>query len=64
RVQDKYVLAITLFSIGLTAIYFYGMPKIIEGFEPGFELIIINGGISFVLLWANSIFTPQHTNEP
>ncbi len=62
RVQDKYVLAITLFSIGLTAIYFYGMPKIIEGFEPGFELIIINGGISFVLLWANSIFTPQHTN--
>ncbi|MDG2454931.1 MAG: sodium:solute symporter, partial [Bacteroidia bacterium] len=24
RVQDKYVLAITLFSIGLTAIYFYG----------------------------------------
>lgn len=61
HVQDKGVLAITLLSIGLTALYFYGMPNIIEGFEPGFELIIINGSITFVLLWINSLFTTQKT---
>ena len=59
RVQDKGVLAITLLSIGLTALYFYGMPNIINGYEPGFELIIINGSVTFVLLWINSLFTPQ-----
>lgn len=60
RVLDKAILGITLLSIALTALYFYGMPSVIDGFEPGFELIIINGGITFVLLWINSLLTPQH----
>lgn len=59
-INDKRVVYITLASIVLTASYFYGMPKLVEGFEPGFELIIINGSITFVLLWVNSIFTPKH----
>ena len=52
--NDKVILRITLLSISLTASYFYGMPKLIDGFEAGFELIIINGGITFALLWASS----------
>lgn len=56
NVHDKSVLVVTLCSIFLTAGYFYGMPFAIKGFEPGFELIIINGGITFALLWANSLF--------
>lgn len=61
RVLDKAILGITLLSIALTAMYFYGMPSVIDGFEPGFELIIINGGITFVLLWVNSLLTPQQS---
>lgn len=55
KINDRRVLAITLLSIILTGLYFYGMPKMIDGFEPGFELILINGSITFVLLWLNSI---------
>lgn len=55
KINDRRVLAITLLSIILTGLYFYGMPKVINGFEPGFELILINGSITFALLWLNSI---------
>lgn len=60
KIWDKSVLVITLLSIMLTALYFYGMPKLVAGFEPGFELIIINGTITFILLLASSL---MKTNE-
>ena len=54
KINDKYVVYITILSILLTAIYFYGMPFIVERFEAGFELIIINGFFTYILLYFNS----------
>lgn len=54
KINDKYVVFITLISILLTGIYFYGMPMLVEGFEAGFELIIINGFFTYILLHLNS----------
>ena len=54
KINDKYVIIITLLSILLTGIYFYGMPVIVQGFEAGFELIIINGFFTYILLHFNS----------
>ena len=54
KINDKYVVIITLISILLTGIYFYGMPMLVEGFEAGFELIIINGFFTYILLHFNS----------
>jgi len=54
KINDKYVIIITLLSILLTGIYFYGMPVIVQGFEAGFELIIINGFFTYILLCFNS----------
>ena len=54
KINDKYVIIITLLSILLTGIYFYGMPVIVQGFEAGFELIIINGFFTYILLYFNS----------
>ena len=54
KINDQYVVYITILSILLTAIYFYGMPFIVEGFEAGFELIIINGFFTYILLYFNS----------
>ena len=54
KINDKYVVVITLISILLTGIYFYGMPMLVEGFEAGFELIIINGFFTYILLHFNS----------
>ena len=54
KINDKYVVVITLISILLTGIYFYGMPILVEGFEAGFELIIINGFFTYILLHFNS----------
>ena len=54
KINDKYVVVITLISILLTGIYFYGMPMLVEGFEAGFELIIINGFFTYILLHLNS----------
>ena len=54
KINDKYVVVITLISILLTGLYFYGMPMLVEGFEAGFELIIINGFFTYILLHLNS----------
>ena len=52
---DKYVVLISLISIAVTAIYYFQFPKWIEGFKPGFEVIIVNGAVTFTLLFINSI---------
>ena len=54
KINDKYVVVITLISILLTGIYFYGVPMLVERFEAGFELIIINGFFTYILLHFNS----------
>jgi hypothetical protein len=54
KINDRYVVYLTLLSILLTAIYFYGMPYAVKGFEAGFELIIINGFFTYILLCFNS----------
>ncbi|MCB9261154.1 MAG: sodium:solute symporter [Flavobacteriales bacterium] len=50
KVDDAGILPITLLSIAYTAAYSYVMPKWFDGFKPGFELILVNGLITFVLL--------------
>ncbi len=60
---DKHVIAISLLSIALTAGYYFGMPKIIEGFKAGFELIIINGVITFALLFLDSTINKTHIDD-
>ncbi|MBR9860796.1 sodium:solute symporter [bacterium] len=51
---DFAIIPVSLFSIGCTALYYWGMPHVVEGFKPGFELIILNGGICFGVLAAIS----------
>lgn len=55
KVNDKRVLAITLLSIALTYGYYKMTPVWIDGYKPGFELIVINGLITFVALYLNSL---------
>lgn len=50
-VKDRYVLPLTVFSIILTAIYYVGSPYWIQGYKPGFEVLILNGLITFVGLF-------------
>jgi Na+/proline symporter len=50
-VVDKMIFLISLFSIGCTWVYHHFMPIWVEGFKPGFELILLNGSITFLLLW-------------
>ncbi len=50
KVNDNAILPITLFSIGATWLYHHYSPQWIEGYKPGFELILINGLITFTLL--------------
>ncbi len=54
RVNDSHVLFITLLSIALTAVYYWKFPDWIDGFKPGFEVIIINGLATFSLLFIDS----------
>ena len=54
KISDRYVIYITLLSMVLTSLYFYGMPYLIDGFEAGFELIIINGLFTYLILYLNS----------
>lgn len=63
KITDRYVMYITLISIGLTSVYFYGMPYVISGFEAGFELIIINGLLTYLLLHANGQYLKNNTHE-
>jgi Na+/proline symporter len=58
RVNDSHVLFITLLSIALTAVYYWKFPDWIDGFKPGFEVIIINGLATFSLLFIDS-FIPN-----
>ncbi len=53
RVYDKRIPAITILSIAVTWLYYTFSPDWIEGYKPGFELIVINGGITFLLLALN-----------
>jgi Na+/proline symporter len=62
KVVDKHVLIITFISIACTAIYYWKFPEWIEGFKPGFEVIIVNGFITFILLFADSLLLK--TKEP
>jgi Na+/proline symporter len=59
--RDIYILPVSAMAIGLTVLYNLGMPVLVEDFEPGFELIIVNGGISFLLLFALSV--PDQNNK-
>jgi Na+/proline symporter len=59
NVNDSHVLPISLIAILFTAAYYFGLPHIIKDFKAGFEVIIINGLLTFVLLYIDSIFTPQ-----
>ena len=63
KVNDDYVLPISLIAILCTAAYYFGLPFVIKDFKAGFEVIIINGLITFVLLAIASDFTPQHKTE-
>lgn len=53
--NDKYIVIITLISISLTYLYYWGMPLLFTDYKPGFELIIINGAITYLALYLNSI---------
>jgi len=59
NVNDGYVLPISLVSILITAGYYFGLPYVIKDFKAGFEVIIINGFITFVLLAITSYFSQQ-----
>ncbi|MFT5725272.1 MAG: Na+/proline symporter [Bacteroidia bacterium] len=50
KVKDNYIPVITILSIGVTWLYYTYSPHWIEGYKPGFELILINGLITFFLL--------------
>ncbi len=50
KVKDKVIPVITILSIALTWFYYTYSPQWINGYKPGFELILINGCITFVLL--------------
>ena len=54
-INDRYVVFITLFSIAITYVYYSQMPVWIEGYKPGFELIVINGLITYIALYINSL---------
>lgn len=54
KTNDRYILITTLLSIGITYIYYSQMPVWIAGYKPGFELIVINGLLTFVGLYINS----------
>jgi len=54
--NDKHVILITVVSILLTAGYSYILPTLIAGFKPGFEVIIVNGLMTFILLFMDSTF--------
>lgn len=60
KVNDSLILPISLVSILCTAGYYFGLPYIIKDFKAGFELIIVNGLITFVLLALVSLTTPQN----
>jgi SSS family transporter len=62
-VRDTLVFPISLAAILITAAYYFGMPHVIKDFKAGFELIIINGLITFVLLWISSLFSAQNELE-
>ncbi len=55
KIVDKQVVFISLVSIGLTWTYYSQMPLWIEGYKAGFELIIINGLITFAGLYLSSL---------
>ena len=62
--NDKHVILITVVSILLTAVYSYILPTLIAGFKPGFEVIIVNGLMTFILLFLDSIFLKtNHKNS-
>ena len=63
KVKDNFTLPLSLLSIVLTAAYYFGLPYIISGFKAGFEVIIINGLLTFVLLAIASTLTPQEELE-
>ena len=50
KVKDKLIPLITILSIGLTWLYYTYSPQWITGYKPGFELILINGCITFAML--------------
>jgi SSS family solute:Na+ symporter len=53
--KDKHIVFISLLSIGITALYYYLLPKLVDGFIPGFEVIIVNGLITFAALFVDSL---------
>ena len=59
KIIDKAVIAITLFSIALTVVYYYQMPIWVKGFKPGFELILINGTTTFILLYITALLNQR-----
>jgi Na+/proline symporter len=63
NVNDSHVLPISLIAIVFTAAYYFGLPHIIKDFKAGFEVIIINGLLTFVLLYTDSLFTSQTIKE-
>ncbi|PCJ63862.1 MAG: sodium:solute symporter [Bacteroidetes bacterium] len=65
KFADNHVIAIAFMAIALTSLYYFGMPYVIEGFKAGFELIIINGLLTFGLLYLDSILvqSPTHNNS-
>ncbi|MGB1038014.1 MAG: sodium:solute symporter [Bacteroidia bacterium] len=63
KFRDSNVLFIAFGAILLTALYYYRMPYLIEGFKAGFELIIINGLITFALLYLDSILAKNTSTK-
>ncbi len=50
RIKDVWILPITILSIYVTWVYYKFSPMLISGYTPGFELILINGLLTFVWL--------------
>ena len=54
--QDKLVPYIAVLSPVITYIIALFTPKVINGYHLGFELLLVNGFITFILLWLSSLF--------
>ena len=63
RFNDHHAIAITFIAILITAVYCYILPNKIDGFKPGFEVIIVNGLITFIILFFDSLLNKKSTTE-
>jgi Na+/proline symporter len=62
RPLDKAVPFLTVFSALLSQFLFSFSKELFSGYEIGFEILLINGVITFLLLWVSSFFNSAKTD--